>query len=89
MYLSKHAIDRTQQRGIAPMVIDLLLEFGTRELDGKGAEICYFDRRAKKRLESYAGTLLGKISEALDAYAIVAGEKVVTVGIRLKRINHA
>ena len=89
MYLSKHAKDRTQQRGIAPMVIDLLLEFGTREHDGKGAEICYFDRRAKKRLESNAGTLLGKIGEALDAYAIVAGEKVVTVGIRLKRINHA
>lgn len=88
MELSKHARDRAQKRGVAPMVIDLLLRFGTREHDGRGAEICYFDRRAKRRLQSYAGDLLGKMDGVLDAYVVVTDETVVTAGVRFKRLNH-
>lgn len=88
MELSKHARDRAQKRGVAPMVIDLLLRFGTREHDGRGAEICYFDRRAKRRLQSYAGEFLGKMDGILDAYVVVTDETVVTAGVRFKRLNH-
>lgn len=88
MELSKHARDRAQKRGVAPMVIDLLLRFGTREHDGRGAEVCYFDRRAKRRLQSYAGDLLGKMDGVLDAYVVVTDETVVTAGVRFKRLNH-
>ena len=70
------------------MVIDLLLRFGTREHDGRGAEDCYFDRKAKRRLQSYAGHLLGKLDGVLDAYVVVTDETVVTAGIRFKRLNH-
>ena len=87
MRMSQHASKRSQQRGIPPLIVDLLLEFGTREHDGNGAEVCYFDRGAKRRLQSYAGGLIGKLSEDLDAYAIVSGDEVVTVGSRFKRIN--
>lgn len=85
---SNHAQIRYQQRCISPMVIDLLLDFGSRIHDGRGAEICYFDRKAKKRVQFYAGALFERLSEHLDAYAVVAGEKVITVGMRYKKLNH-
>jgi len=88
MAMSQHASKRSQQRGVPPLIVDLLIQFGAREFDGKGAEICFFDNRAKKRLKSYAGGLISKLSEQLDAYAVVSGEQVITVGNRHKRINH-
>ena len=69
-------------------MVDLLLQFGRREHDHSGAEIVYFDRRSKKRIESYAGGLISKLSEHLDSYAVLADGEIVTVGIRFKRINH-
>lgn len=88
MIATSHAQIRSQQRGIPPLVVDLLLQFGRREHDHRGAEIVYFDRRSRKRIESYAGGLISKLSEHLDSYAIVADGAVVTVGNRTKRINH-
>lgn len=85
---TSHATVRAQQRGIPPIVIDLLLQFGQVEHDHAGAEILYFDRRSKKRIESYVGALFGKLSEHLDNYAVVANGRIVTVGVRHKRINN-
>lgn len=84
-----HASVRAQQRGIPQLILDLLLEFGAREHDARGAEIVFFDRRARKHVESYAGRLFSKLNEHLDTYAVVSDGKVVTVGPRHKRINHA
>lgn len=87
MNSTNHATIRCQQRGVSPFVIDLLLRFGRREHDHKGAEIFYFDRRAKKAVESYMGGIVGKLSEQMDSYAIVAEGCVITVGARYKKIN--
>jgi len=89
MNMSQHAQKRSQQRGVPPLIVDLLLRFGSREHDRHGAEICYFDHQSKKRLHSYAGSLVEKISEQLDAYVVVAEGNVITVGKRFKRINNA
>lgn len=83
-----HMHTLAQQRGIPPLIIDLLLEFGVEEHDGRGAEICYFDNKSKKKIQTYAGGLLGKLSQELNAYAVVDGGTVITVGTRYKRINH-
>lgn len=83
-----HTIARSQQRGIPPIIIDLLLKFGAREHDGRGAEICYFNNKSKKKIQTYTGGLLSKLSEELNAYAVVEGEIIITVGTRYKRINH-
>ena len=89
MKLTQHATIRSQQRGISPLVVDLLVRFGARQKSGDGTEICYFDRQARKTLGSYVGGVIGKLSEELDAYAIISGENVVTVGPRYKKIqNH-
>lgn len=89
MSLTLHAAKRCQQRGVPQLVIDLLLEFGSRQNDGRGAEICYFDKKAKRRLQTYAGGLAGKLSGELNAYLIVNGDRVITTGPRFKKINHA
>jgi len=88
MKVTTHASTRCQQRGIPPIMLDLLLQFGCREHDHAGAEIVYFDRRSKRRIESYAGGLISKLSEHLDSYAVVSDGEIVTVGTRYKRINH-
>lgn len=89
MSLTLHAAKRCQQRGVPQLIIDLLLEFGSRQHDGLGAKICYFDKKAKKRLQTYAGGLAGKLGGELNAYVIVNGDQVITAGPRFKRINHA
>lgn len=89
MNMTVHAAKRCQQRGVPQMVIDLLLEFGSRQHDGLGAEICYFDKKARKRLQTYAGELAGKLGSKLDAYVVVNGDQIITTGPRFKRINRA
>ena len=87
MKLSQHASIRSQQRGVSPLVIDLLIRFGARKKTGDGTETCYFNRQARKQLSSYVGGVIGKLSEELDAYAVINGEKIITVGLRYKRIQ--
>ncbi|MDX9944072.1 MAG: hypothetical protein RBS35_04665 [Azonexus sp.] len=87
MIATAHAHIRSQQRGIPPLVVDLLLQFGRREHDHRGAEIVYFDRHSRKRIESYAGSLINKFNEHLDIYAVLAHGEIITVGSRFKRIN--
>lgn len=84
-----HSEVRGQQRGVPPIIVDLLLQFGVREHDASGGEILYFDKRSKKKVEIYAGGLFGKLNEHMDAYAVIASGKLITVGSRFKRINHS
>ncbi|CAG9172439.1 hypothetical protein LMG23992_02233 [Cupriavidus laharis] len=85
--LTAHSAIRSQQRGVPPLVIDLLDQFGARRPNARGTEILFFDRRARTRVLAYAGGLIGRLSEYLDAYAIVADGTLITVGCRYKRIR--
>ena len=85
MSATTHATARCQQRGISPFVIVLLLRFGRREHDHEGAEIVFYDRRAKKEVEGYTGGALGKLSKQLDSSAVVSAGCVITVGARYKK----
>lgn len=71
-----------------PFIVDLLLRFGRRQHDHAGAEVVFFDRRAKREVESYTGGIIGKLSEQMDSYAVVSEGLVITVGVRYKKINH-
>lgn len=84
-----HSEIRQQQRGIPPIIVDLLIRFGNREHDARGGEVLYFDKKSKKKVETYVGGLFGKLNEHMDAYAVIASGKLVTVGSRYKRINHS
>jgi hypothetical protein len=89
MNMTKHAQIRQQQRGIPPIVIDLLIEYGTEASAGSQATKYYFDKAARKRLNSYVGRLTSLFSEYLDYYAVVGADgAVITAAPRIKKINH-
>lgn len=67
-----HAETRIQQRGIPPMVIDLLMQFGSASRCG-GAERFMFDKLALKRLRRHLGGDRGLklIDRWLKVYAVI------------------
>jgi hypothetical protein len=89
MHSSHHARVRCQQRGIPPLVVDLLLEFGSREQAGAGTSKVFLDKSARRRVKAYAGALAGVIEEHLDVYLVVndADDVLVTATHRLERIR--
>ncbi|MFM0140436.1 hypothetical protein [Caballeronia grimmiae] len=87
--LSKHAAVRLQQRGIAPLIVDLLLQFGATERSGGDTTTYYFDKPARRRLRAYAGPLARLLEGHLDYYAVVGADgTIVTTAPRLTRIKH-
>lgn len=87
--LTDHANARLKQRGIPRAILDRLLSYGRKVHDHHGAEVVFFDRRARQLLRDVCGTgEFIKIEPKLDTYAVVGGDGVViTVGQRTKRIN--
>ena len=86
--LTTHATVRSQQRAIPPLLIDLLLQFGTSAPAGGGTSKLFFDKRARRRVKSYAGPLAAVIDDYLDVYAVVGADNtVITTAHRLERIR--
>ncbi len=86
MKLSKHAKVRMQQRGIPRRAIDWLAAYG--EVDHqRGAEVFYFNRRARQALERDVGRrMLQRNEKALNIYMVCAEGRIATVGHRYQRI---
>ena len=88
--LTNHASKRSQQRCISPMLLDLLLQFGTKEKASGGTEKMYFDKSSRRKISAYAGSLAGMLERYLDIYAVIGNEgNVVTVGHRLERVKRS
>lgn len=88
MDMTQHAAIRSQQRGLAPMILDLLRQFGSSEPAGDGATKMFFDKAARHRLKTYAGPLAGLLNEHLDVYVVVnSDDQVITAAHRTKRIH--
>lgn len=86
MNTSKHAQKRSQQRAIPPMMIDLLLQFGSTERAGTGVSKIFFDKISRRRVKAYAGPLASLLDDHLDVYAVVSDDlKVITAGHRTER----
>lgn len=88
MHLSRHASKRSQQRAIPPLLIDLLLKFGTSYSAGDGTSKVFFDKTSRRQVKTYAGPLARLLDEHLDLYAVVAADStVITVAHRVERIR--
>lgn len=86
MQLSKHAQTRSQQRAIPPLLIDLLLQFGSSKRAGCGVSKMFFDKVSRRRVMAYAGPLASILNDHLDVYAVVSDDlKVITAGHRTSR----
>lgn len=84
-----HARQRAHQRGIPPLVIDWLLQFGETEWDHHGAQVKFFTRKSRRRIDQAVGTqTTRRMHEFLDSYAVVALDgRLITCGHRYKRIH--
>ena len=86
--LTRHARIRSQQRAIPGLVIDLLLQFGASENAVDGASKLFFDKAARRRVHTYAGSLAPLLDQHFDLYAVVGSDStVITIGHRLERIR--
>jgi len=86
--LTCHAHRRCQQRGIPPIVLNWLLDYGAESYQHDGTVIRFFDKRACKRLDSIVGhEATSRMSKFLNAYACTDGsQRVITAGYRYKRV---
>lgn len=90
MQLSRHAQMRLAQRAIPPVAIDWLLQFGQAQRAGDGTRYA-FDKKGRRRLESYLGSIgLKSPEKVLDAYLVVSDEEIViTAGYRTRRFGNS
>ena len=87
--MSAHARTRLQQRGIPRQVLPLLMEFGERAHDHRGAQVVYLNRAGKARVRQSADAQsLRRLDTALNIYAVIdCGGAIITVGHRTRRVN--
>lgn len=87
--MSQHAQSRMQQRGLSPLLVDWLMQYGAIEHDHHGAQVYYFDKQSRKNLTQFIGKeIIDRLSSLLDAYLVVSMDGVViTAGHRYKRIT--
>lgn len=85
-----HASIRAQQRGIPPLIDQMLDLFGHEQHDGHGGVIVYFNKHSIQHLERQFGKVLARqVSEWRNAYKVVAtcDGGVITIGHRYKRVK--
>lgn len=86
--MTRHAQIRCQQRGIPPMVLDLLFQFGASVPAGDGATKMFFDKSARRKVQTYAGPLASLLNEHLNSYIVVGkDDEVITAAPLYERIR--
>lgn len=85
---TKHAQIRMQQRGVPPLIVDWLLDYGKCEHIGKGAVSHYLDKKARRTLERKVGReIIRRTEDLLDYYLIEKNGRVTTVAKRYRRLK--
>ncbi len=87
--LTVHGRARNQQRAFTPERTNLLIAFGS-EMRHKGADILFFDKAARRRMEAELSLEeLRRVSrQDTNAYMVLGDQgRVVTVGFRRRRFK--
>lgn len=84
----EHAKVRAQQRGIPPLVDQLLDLYGQEQHDGHGAVILYLNKASIRRMERDLGRRpVARLSEWFNAYKVQGSDgRTVTIGHRTRRL---
>jgi len=86
--MTNHAMQRSRQRCIPPLIIHWLCQYGSRRRSRNGTIICYFDKKSVRMIASDAGNIIvRRLSGLMDAYLVITGKEIITVGHRYKRIK--
>jgi hypothetical protein len=83
-----HADIRAQQRGIPPLIDQLLEMYGQEQHDGHGAVILYLNKASVRRMERDMGRRpIARLSKWFAAYKVRTTDgHTITVGYRFHRI---
>ena len=86
---SEHARVRMQQRGVPPLIVEWLLQYGAVAYDHRGCRIRFFNKESRKRIRHEKGDIvLRRFHELFDCYAVVSEDgTVVTAGHAYDRIR--
>ena len=86
---TKHAEVRAQQRGIPPMVDQLLDLYGQEEYDGRGGVVLYLSKHSIRSMERDLGRRpVSRLAEWFDAYKVKTTDgQTITVGHRTHRVR--
>jgi len=88
-HMTSHAIQRSQQRCIPPLIIHWLCQYGSRKRSRNGTMLCYFDRKSLHLIASDVGRIvIRRLSGLMNAYLVIADNQIITVGHRYKRIKN-
>lgn len=86
--MTRHALQRSQQRCIPPLIIHWLCQYGSRKRNNNGTIVCYFDKKSLRLIASDVGHIvIRRLSGLMNAYLVIAGDQILTVGHRYKRIR--
>ncbi len=87
--MTNHALERSQQRCIPPLIIHWLCQYGSRERSNNGTILCYFDKKSVRLLASDVGqVVVRRLSSLMNTYLVITGNQIITVGHRYKRIKN-
>lgn len=87
MDITRHANTRIQQRGVPPLIVEWLLDYGASEVK-HGACLRFFDKRSRKLLEEHFGAqVVDRMGELLNCYIVENAGRLVTAGHRTKRVR--
>jgi hypothetical protein len=85
---TSHADIRAQQRGVPPLVLHWLLDYGDETFDGHGGVVRYFTPRSIRNLAREVGQEpIKRLSEYLRCYLVQSSQDgaVITVGKRHRK----
>lgn len=87
MNISCHAELRMNQRGITPLMIDLLKEFGAVQYHG-GSEVLTPNKAYKRELKKYCGSKIAQVVLAgHPPYIVINEDTLVTTARKTKRFK--
>lgn len=85
---TRHATVRAQQRGIPPLVDQLLDLYGQEEHDGHGAVVLFLSKTSIRSMERDLGRRpVARLAEWFDAYKVKSNDgSTITIGHRTRRL---
>ena len=88
-HITSHAMHRSQQRCIPPLIIYWLCQYGERKRNDNGTTLCYFDRKSIRLIASDVGHIIvRRLDSLMNSYLVMSGKNILTVGHRYKRIKN-
>ena len=90
--MTRHAQIRSHQRGLPPLILDLLKRSGRRTFDHHGAVQPSFDNKARPRVAHEVGrTAVARLHECWNAFAVLdtASGSVLTCGHQYQKIHQS